>query len=185
MNVYKSPFDNKAYSEYFFKIVNSHIKYFGITVKLYRSIVDESDKEYAFYQQTVDKRRYYNSPPETVSAIVVFPPDRPRLTNSKGIYVDTDKFMEAFFKYTDQIKLYDLIGFEYHVIDEKFELDKEIKYNTQEILLEVAELEDYGLKYTSQIMYKLVVARTQDIKELIKNHAFGSGGFGGDSKFGG
>jgi hypothetical protein len=186
MNVYKSPFDNKSYSEYMFKAIDSHIDYFGITVKLYRSIVDETDVDYSFYQQTVDKRRYYEESID-VKGIVQFSmkDGRPRLTNSKGVYTENDAYLASWFKSNDRIKLYDLIGIQYNIIAESVELDPGIKYNEHEILMEVVELVDYGLKFTNQIKFKLAVARTQDIKELIKTHSFGKGGFGGGSTLGG
>lgn len=186
MKLYKSPFDNPKYSEYFFKSIDSHIQYFGMTLKLYRSIDDESDTEYSFYQQTVTKRRVYQ-PAESISGIVNFSRKDgiPRLTNSKGIFTESNNFIDAWFKSDDRVKLYDLIGIEYNIIAEKTELDKSIRYNKHEVLLEVGQLKDYGMKFTNLITYQLTLARTQDISELIKIHSFGAGGFGGGSTFGG
>jgi len=182
--IIKSPFDNKSYSEYFLRALNAHVEYFGISIKLYRAIIDSKDIEYNFYQLTVDKRRKY-LPAESIKGIIDTGKEanRPRLTNSKGVFTELTTFLPGFFKFTDKIKAGDLIGLDYSILKENVSLD-DLKYNVQEVLLEVAQLIDYGYKYTSQIEYRLTLARMQDIKDLIIEHQFGSSS-GANTQFGG
>jgi hypothetical protein len=160
-----APFDNKGYSELSVKLLNNHISYFGIEINLYRSIISKIDTEFNMYQMQVDQRRHYR-PAIKIRGIITFPVSRPRTTGSTGIFFESTQSIKAYFRTTDVVKLGDLISINYNLIKESVNL---FDYTQQEIFLEVGQITDYGLKFTSQIEYNLVLARMKDKIDIVDN----------------
>jgi len=182
MDLTKNPIDIQDYSEEFLRAINNHIEYFGIELLIFRAGIVNNDDKYNRYQFTVDKRRGYAAP-EEIKAIVEFPGERPRTTVGDNIYQETvNKHIPSFFRTTDAVKVHDLVALGYKVLKQGIE----IEYTEKFVLMEVAEIIDYGVKFTNQLMYKLTMARDKDLIAAIKAHKWGGGtAYGGTSEYGG